>query len=111
MGANSHTLMVLGSHGQKVFGKGVKDIKLGNGLMSIPKFSMGQDAWQFGELKLHQCELCDTISTNVLPRSSRTKYHWEGEGEDPNQDKLFCPECSERYTLLMDSLWADVHSL
>lgn len=76
--------------------------------IKIPPMAVNPDGtWQFGNLRLHQCEGCCTISIHTRYVPSRTMYHWDGTGPDPNRDILLCPECEGEYNLTMDSWWAD----
>lgn len=43
----------------------------------------------------------------LWPTPSQTQYEWDGQGEDPNADKMLCPKCSEEYTEMMDDQWAE----
>jgi len=58
-----------------------------------------------------KCEGPHDCDAPVLWKTgSQTRYTWNGEGEDPNASKNLCRHCSEEYTEIMDSQWADYHS-
>ncbi len=85
-------------------------------MTNYPELTFDHDVgeWSFGGVVLRVCERCDMIgdSENVKFVPSQTMYHWEGEGKDPNADKLFCDECAEAYDEMMKSWWADaVHNI
>ncbi len=48
--------------------------------------------------------------TEVRWESSRTMYHWDGTGEDPNAPLALCRECAEEHHLNWDYTWAEYYS-
>jgi hypothetical protein len=57
------------------------------------------------------CENPDClIWWGVKPESSRTMYHWNGEGEDPNRDVWLCRRCAKEHHEHWDDMWAQVPS-
>lgn len=46
----------------------------------------------------------------LWPTRSMTAYTWDGTGEDPNRDKMYCPTCSREYTAEMQEKWDDYQS-
>ena len=52
----------------------------------------------------------DCRATPSVLVDSRTMYDWNGEGEDPNRDKIMCRECAADYNEQMNSQWADYNN-
>ena len=48
------------------------------------------------------------VTEGVLLHSSRTAYHWDGEGEDPNRHRALCPACAEEHHASWDDMWSNV---
>ncbi len=57
------------------------------------------------------CDHCGRDVEMMVRTPSQTMYHWDGTGEDPNQDFLCCLDCSREYTEQMNSQWAEYHSM
>jgi len=51
---------------------------------------------------------CRNTPSGLVP--SMTAYDWDGEGEDPNRDKLMCPQCAEEYTEMMKEQWDEYYN-
>lgn len=49
-----------------------------------------------------------TEGPGVLWESSRTRYHWDGTGEDPNRDQALCRECAVDHHEYWDDMWSNV---
>lgn len=56
------------------------------------------------------CEQCGETVDVVVTSPSRTLYHWDGEGENPNRDLTLCPEHSLEHQEYWDSRWAEYYS-
>jgi len=56
------------------------------------------------------CECCGTSSPLVAPCCSHTRYVWDGTGENPNRDRLLCPDCAIEYTEEMEDKWNEYYS-
>jgi len=56
-----------------------------------------------------ECQRCDTLTWCKL-ENSRTAYHWEGEGEDPNAPVMLCSPCAAEHREYWDSMWAEYNS-
>ena len=54
------------------------------------------------------CDRCGT-KENVSLESSRTAYHWDGTGKNPNQPVPLCPPCAKEHHGHWDDMWAEVH--
>ena len=52
----------------------------------------------------HICEHCSTVF-GLDHEESRTMYHWEGEGEDPNRSLLLCRQCAILHHDFWDEMW------
>jgi hypothetical protein len=48
------------------------------------------------------------VTEGVRWHSSRTMYHWDGVGEDPNQPVALCPACAEEHHEHWDDMWSNV---
>jgi hypothetical protein len=55
------------------------------------------------------CERCEATE-GVKTHSSRTAYHWNGEGEDPNRDVNLCAPCAEEHHAYWDERWAEYYA-
>lgn len=55
------------------------------------------------------CEYCGE-SRHVKPESSRTMYHWDGEGENPNRDRILCEGCAVDHHEHWDEMWDSYYS-
>lgn len=59
----------------------------------------------------HKCEgsmgPCDAEGPGVEQESSRTMYHWDGTGEDPNRDPWLCRDCARIHHEHWDEMWDD----
>ena len=55
------------------------------------------------------CELCAGGSGDhdVREESSRTAYHWNGVGTDPNRKVFLCRPCAEEHHSYWDDMWAE----
>jgi hypothetical protein len=85
--------------------------------MPYPHASIYRDdpeAWavirkERGRAGIPQCEgfhgPCDSIDVRSIP--AMTAYHWDGEGEDPNRDRILCKECAEGYVEHWSDMWED----
>lgn len=51
---------------------------------------------------------CYEISFEVKPESSRTMYHWDGKGEDPNRCRWLCRPCAKMHHEHWDDMWSNV---
>ena len=40
---------------------------------------------------------------------AKTRYEWDGEGENPNRESFLCPNCAEIYNEYWDELWTDYY--
>ncbi len=66
------------------------------------------------DLKVIRCEghahECPEQGTHVKLEPSRTLYHWDGEGEDPNRARALCRDCAEAHHAHWDSMWQEYNS-
>jgi len=53
---------------------------------------------------------CDISGPTVQLESSRTMYHWDGKGEDPNRDVWLCPDCAKEHHDYWDEMWSYANS-
>lgn len=60
-------------------------------------------------------EPCDTPWVPARPtvegvswHSSRTMYHWDGKGEDPNRPRALCVTCAIEHHERWDDMWSNV---
>lgn len=51
------------------------------------------------------CEHCGIENDSVKPTPAATAYYWNGEGEDPNRDVVFCEECRSEYYDHWNEIW------
>ena len=56
-----------------------------------------------------RCECCGTMR-KLEWCNSCTMYHWDGKGEDPNRDRLYCPQCAESHFEYWADMWNDYYS-
>ena len=67
----------------------------------------------WGESKLGEalgkCEYCGSRYKTRYERS-RTAYHWDGKGEDPNRPVLLCRECAAEHHDHWDGMWDEYHA-
>lgn len=47
---------------------------------------------------------------DVQPEPSRTQYHWNGIGENPNADKRLCRTCAASHHKYWDEMWREYYS-
>ncbi|MCK4499612.1 hypothetical protein KAU11_03895 [Candidatus Babeliales bacterium] len=40
-------------------------------------------------------------------QSSRTEYHWDGKGSDPNAPVMLCEECAAEHHAHWDEMWSE----
>lgn len=63
--------------------------------------------------EVHQCEgvmgPCDKIGPEVQEESSRTRYIWDGNGNDPNKDPWLCRDCARLHHEHWDEMWAQLY--
>jgi len=57
----------------------------------------------------NKCEHCGREGSAHW-ESSRTQYHWDGKGEDPNRAVALCSSCAERHHEYWDEMWQDYYS-
>lgn len=57
--------------------------------------------------KFHRCERCGARPAKV--ESSRTAYHWDGNGEDPNRDPWLCAACAREHHTYWDEMWDEYY--
>lgn len=62
------------------------------------------EAWVRDDLFDGVCQHCKE-QTTVGYEPSRTMYHWDGKGEDPNRDVLLCAKCSCEHHYYWDAMW------
>jgi hypothetical protein len=55
-----------------------------------------------------RCLNCGSAE-GVEMESSRTMYHWEGEGPDPNRPLPLCRECAKEHHENWDDQWSDYY--
>jgi hypothetical protein len=61
-----------------------------------------------GDSKPLICAQCGT-NKHVRLEPSRTQYHWDGEGEDPNADVPLCPPCAEEHRAYWNERWEEYY--
>jgi hypothetical protein len=73
----------------------------------IPNFDVMSQA-----AKLQQKQACSHCGSKigVEKESSRTMYHWDGKGQDPNADILFCRPCASFHHDYWDEMWNEYYS-
>jgi hypothetical protein len=54
------------------------------------------------------CECCGRTD-GVESEPSRTAYHWDRKGEDPNRDVLLCRVCAVDHHAHWDDMWANYY--
>jgi len=54
------------------------------------------------------CERCGKGPAEHRP--AMTAYHWDGKGEDPNQDVMLCDECYDNHHAYWTSMWQDYYN-
>lgn len=47
----------------------------------------------------------------VALESSRTQYHWDGTGEDPNRDRPLCTDHADEHHANWDEQWAEYNAM
>jgi hypothetical protein len=57
-----------------------------------------------------KCEMCPhafhrTTIHGLRCESSRTMYHWDGTGKDPNRSLLLCRQCAILHHDYWDEMW------
>lgn len=52
---------------------------------------------------------CDAEGPGVELESSRTFYHWDGTGEDPNADVPLCRDCARMHHEYWDEMWSEYY--
>ena len=55
--------------------------------------------------------LCGRDVEHLFETPSRTFYDWNGEGEDPNADKMLCLDCSIDYSEMMEDRWREYYEM
>lgn len=55
------------------------------------------------------CERCGSF-WRLTVTSSMSAYHWNGEGLDPNRNRLYCEPCSLDYVDYMTEKWREYYS-
>jgi hypothetical protein len=55
------------------------------------------------------CERCGN-KEGVELEDSRTMYHWDGKGENPNRSVFLCRACAEDHHDFWEAQWSDYHS-
>jgi hypothetical protein len=58
-------------------------------------------------IPLRQCEGFEGPCENVVlwETPGMTSYEWDGEGVNPNRNRLLCPECSAGYVAHWKDMW------
>ncbi|ARB13657.1 hypothetical protein Ccr2_gp127c [Caulobacter phage Ccr2] len=59
-------------------------------------------------IALGGCEHCGTFWSLGMV-GSMTCYHWDGKGEDPNRDRRYCPDCTEKHIDYWEGMWRDYY--
>ena len=54
-----------------------------------------------------RCSFCKW-PFHVRFECSRTMYHWDGQGTDPNADVELCRQCAEAHHEYWDAMWLEV---
>ena len=54
--------------------------------------------------------LCCGIVDGVFLESSRTAYHWDGVGQNPNADIPLCRDCAVDHHEHWDFMWAEYYA-
>lgn len=57
-----------------------------------------------------RCEGCKRDVEYIVQTPSCTKYCWDGQGEDPNRDRMLCITCSEDHLDYWNEMWSDYYS-
>lgn len=57
-----------------------------------------------------KCDECGYTADSVKHRDGMTAYHWNGEGEDPNDPGNLCDLCYEEYVAYWSERWAEYRS-
>lgn len=52
------------------------------------------------------CCYCDEPEGEIEWESSRTAYHWKGEGLDPNRPRPMCRRCAAEHHDHWDEMWS-----
>lgn len=59
-------------------------------------------------------KVCENVTCQrtegVELEPSRTAYHWDGKGVDPNAPIWLCRECAKEHHEHWDGMWADYYS-
>lgn len=55
------------------------------------------------------CERCGEFD-GVEEAPVMTAYHWDGEGENPNQPPYLCAQCTEQYMDYWNEMWDSYYS-
>jgi hypothetical protein len=55
------------------------------------------------------CESCSS-HIGLGEEDSRTSYHWDGKGKNPNACLLLCRKCAILHHEFWDSMWDDYNS-
>ena len=56
-----------------------------------------------------RCEACGEAG-DVRKEDSRTQYHWDGTGEDPNAPLHLCRDCAETHHANWDEMWREYNA-
>lgn len=67
------------------------------------------DRWYEISQKIGGCVRCGWI-IGVKAESSRTRYHWDGKGLDPNRDIRLCRHCAQEHHQHWDATWDEYYS-
>ena len=78
----------------------------GIGFLAHLLFLFAQFLWR----SIPRCEKCTvvfhrTTFFGLSYEESRTMYHWNGEGKDPNAHLLLCSECAILHHEFWDDMW------
>lgn len=58
---------------------------------------------------IEACERCEETK-GVKIEDSRTAYHWDGKGDDPNRPLLLCRSCANEHHAHWDERWDEYYS-
>lgn len=82
-------------------------LRLAGGLVAIPRGKRRSYGMKDDKMK---CDECGLTTDSVRHREGMTAYHWDGQGEDPNDTGILCDVCYEEYRDYWSSMWAEYRS-
>lgn len=90
-------------HLKKVFAERASDLSPAVLRLLRELWSLGVGAGSGG------CQACNN-GDGCEPECARTRYHWDGKGDNPNRYQVLCRECAELHHEYWDEMWREYYA-